>query len=107
MQSQSMTVMSRTRGIYAGVWLFNSVDLTAYFSHVIPGKKRATLGNPQAIDADGLLLDVDVQSVTDNPSTREDKRQDTDHFFRAAFIKVVNGKEKRYRQCRICPCVEQ
>ncbi len=64
MQSQSMIVMSQTRGIYAGVWLLNSVDLTAYFSHVISGKKHATLGNPQAIDTDGLLLDVDVQSIS-------------------------------------------
>ena len=74
---------------------------------VFSGKKksRVTLGNPQAIDADGLLMDVDVQSVDDNSSTREDKRQDVDHFFRAAVIKEVNGKSKRYRSCKICPCV--
>jgi hypothetical protein len=34
-----------------------------------------------AIDADGLLLDVDVQSVEDNPSTCENKWQDIDQFF--------------------------
>ena len=27
---------------------------------------RATLGNPVAIDADGLLMDVDVQAIDDN-----------------------------------------
>jgi hypothetical protein len=43
-------------------------------------KKRGTLGNPTAVDADGLLVDVDVQSlaVDNNPAAREDKRQDVD-----------------------------
>ena len=36
-------------------------------------KKSVTLGNPQVTDADGLLIDVDVQLVNDNPSTCEDK----------------------------------
>lgn len=50
-------------------------------------------------------MDLDVQAVDDNPSTREDKRQDVDHFFRAAVIKEVNTKLKKYRSCKICPCV--
>ena len=62
-----------------------------------------TLGNPQAIHADGLLIDVDVQPVNDNSSTREDKRQDVDHFFRTAVVKEVNGKSKKYQSCKICP----
>jgi hypothetical protein len=38
-------------------------------------RKRAMIGNPQAVDADGLLMDVDVQQVNDNnnPCTYEDK----------------------------------
>jgi hypothetical protein len=66
-------------------------------------KKSATLGNPQATDADGLLIDVDVQLVNDNPSTREDKQQDVDHFFRPAVVKDVNGKSKKLRACKLCP----
>jgi hypothetical protein len=42
---------------------------------------RASLGNPVAVDADGLLMDVDVQAIDDSQPTREDKRQDVDHFF--------------------------
>ncbi|KAI0273133.1 hypothetical protein BGY98DRAFT_936385 [Russula aff. rugulosa BPL654] len=34
-------------------------------------KSRTTLGNPQAVDVDGLLIDVDVQPVTNNSSTSE------------------------------------
>ena len=44
-------------------------------------KNRATLGNPVAVDADGLLMDVDVQSIDDSLPTCEGKRQDVDHFF--------------------------
>jgi hypothetical protein len=63
-----------------------------------------TLGNPVATDADGLLLDVDVQRIDENPvPTCEDKRQDIDHFFRAAIEREVNGKSKKYRACRLCP----
>jgi len=72
------------------------------FFDVLGKKKSATLGNPQATDADGLLVDMDVQPVNDNPSTREDKRQDVDNFFRAAVVKGVNGKSKKYRACKLC-----
>jgi hypothetical protein len=71
---------------------------------VIGGNKRATLGNPVAVDADGLLVDVDVQLINDNPPTREDKRQDVDYFFRTAVVKDVNGKSKKYHACKLCPC---
>ena len=57
------------------------------FGVLLGEKKSATLGNPQATDANGLLVDVDVQSVNDTPSSREDKRQDVDHFFCTAVIK--------------------
>ena len=65
--------------------------------------KRATLGNPVAVDADGLLMDVDVQAIDDSLPTREDKRQDVDHFFGIAVVKDVNGKSKKYRACKLCP----
>jgi hypothetical protein len=76
---------------------------TRHFYDVVTGKKRATLSNPVAVDADGLLMDVDVQSINDNPPTREDKRQDVDQFFRTAVVKDVNGKSKKYRACKLCP----
>ena len=83
--------------------------MSDYLSDIFSGKKknasRATLRNPQAVDADGLLMDVDVQPANDNLSTREDKRQDVDHFFSPAFDKTVKGKVKKYRSCKICPCV--
>jgi len=66
-------------------------------------KKSATLGNPQAIDVDGLLADMEVQDVNDNPSTHEDKRQDVDHFFCTTVVKEVNGKSKKYHKCKLCP----
>jgi hypothetical protein len=42
--------------------VFLNRDVRHDFSDVFSGKKksRATLGNPQAIDTDGLLVDVDV-----------------------------------------------
>ena len=45
---------------------------------------------------------MDVQDINDNPSTREDKRQDVDYFFRTAVVKEVNGKSKKYRTCKLC-----
>jgi hypothetical protein len=76
---------------------------THHFYDVITGKKCTTLGNPVAVDADGLLMDVDVQSINNNPPTREDKQQDVDQFFCTAVVKDVNGKLKKYCACRVCP----
>ena len=69
-------------------------------------KKKApsgTLGNPVAVDDDGLLIDVDVQVVDDNRTTRADKRQDVDEFFLGATFKDMNGKSRKYRLCKLCP----
>jgi len=78
--------------------------LTDYFFDVLSAKKKnASLGNPQAVDADGLLIDVDVQPLVDNTFTREEKRQDVDHFFHPVFEKEVKGKTKKYRMCKLCP----
>ena len=65
-------------------------------------KKKATLGNPQAVNADGLLVDIDVQEVNDTPSMCEDKRQDVDHFFHTAIVKEVSSKSKNYHTCKSC-----
>lgn len=56
------------------------------------------------MDEDGLLIDVDVQSVDSSPAcTREDKQTDVDHFFHSAIVKIVKGKAKKYRDCKVCP----
>jgi len=67
-------------------------------------KKRVTLGNPSAKDADGMLLDINVNLLDETPS-REDKRRDIDHFFHVAVLKEVNGKSKKYCGCKLCPYV--
>jgi len=78
-------------------------NLTDYLSDFIPAKKKSvTLGNPQAINADGLLMDIDVQLVNNSSSAHEDKHQDINHFFHTAIVKEVNGKSKKYRTCKIC-----
>ena len=80
------------------------INLTDHFSDVLSDKKKtATLGNPQAIDMDGLLMDVGVQPVSDISSTCEDKQQDVNNFFYTAVVKEVNGKLKKYHMCKICP----
>jgi hypothetical protein len=91
--------VSRTR-----VWFSRYLSTcTNHHSNVITGKtKHATLDNPVAIDADGLLMDVDVQLVNDNPSSCEDKHQDVDHFFCPAVVKNVNRKSKKYCACKSC-----
>jgi hypothetical protein len=55
------------------------------------------------VDADGLLLDVDVQDINDETLSREEKRRDVNQFFEQAVIKEVNGKKKQYCACKRCP----
>jgi hypothetical protein len=66
-------------------------------------KKRPTLGNPVATDAEGFLMDIDVQEIDADVVTREEKRRDVDRFFQPAIVKDVNGKQKKYRICKLCP----
>lgn len=73
----------------------------------IAKKKRNTLGNPTATDGDGILADIDVQEIDDEEAgtTREEKRRDVDHFFHPANRRIINGKSKLYRTCKLCPYV--
>ncbi|KAI9507403.1 hypothetical protein F5148DRAFT_1308525 [Russula earlei] len=64
-------------------------------------RKSVTLGNPHATDANGLLIDVNVQFINNNTSMHEDKQQDVDHFFHPDVDKDVNGKAKK--ACKLCP----
>ena len=69
---------------------------------IFTGKnKHAILGNPVATNEDGLLIDVDIQSIEDNPVMCEDKRQDVDHFFHNEVVKDVNGKSEKYCACKL------
>lgn len=70
---------------------------------VVAKKKHGSLGNPVAIDEEGLLLDVEVQQTNESQSTREDKRRDVDQFFHAPVEKEIGGKKKRFCLCKLCP----
>ena len=74
-------------------------------SEITIGKTNSTsLGNPDAVDADGLLMDVDVQPITENNTkSREDRTQDIKEFFHPTFEKTVQGKSKKFRKCKKCP----
>ncbi|KAG6863128.1 hypothetical protein C0993_012772 [Termitomyces sp. T159_Od127] len=70
----------------------------------VPSKKpRVSLGNPTAVGDNGLLADIDVQTINDEKATREDKRRDIDQFFHQPITKEVGGKEKKYCICKVCP----
>ncbi|KAH9012954.1 hypothetical protein EDB83DRAFT_2321819 [Lactarius deliciosus] len=63
-----------------------------------PGSKDA-LRQSDAVDKDGFLIDVDVQSISDAPKVSlKDQSRDVDHFFTPAFVK----KDKNYCNCSIC-----
>ena len=64
---------------------------------------RPTLGNPDDRDADGMLIDVDVQSIDDATAlSNEEKWWDIDEFFKAAVTRCVEGKSQKYHACKIC-----
>ena len=87
---------------------FQLLSLTPVINIHIAKKKRATaatLGNPTATDADGFLEDIDVQAVDEGVKgpSREDRRRDVDNFFHPNTVRIVNGKGKTYRVCKVCP----
>ncbi|KAG6871438.1 hypothetical protein C0993_003283, partial [Termitomyces sp. T159_Od127] len=70
----------------------------------VPLKKPCILlGNPTAVGNDGLLADINVQSIEEQKEAHEDKQRDVDHFFHKPMTRQVNGKEKRYCLCKVCP----
>ncbi|KAH9039773.1 hypothetical protein EDB85DRAFT_1887188 [Lactarius pseudohatsudake] len=55
-------------------------------------KNTTTLGNPDAVDADGFLEDINVQSIDeDNGLGGADRTQDVKEFFHPTFVKDVTG----------------
>jgi hypothetical protein len=55
------------------------------------------------VDNDGILIDVDVQPITDTAPTHEGKTADLDAFFGVMFDHAgTNAKVKKHRKCKIC-----
>lgn len=55
------------------------------------------------MDEDGILADVDVQSITDTQPSREDKTVDIDAFFEKPFkCAGKSGTIKDHRKCKNC-----
>jgi hypothetical protein len=56
------------------------------------------------VNEDGILADIDVQSVAESGSTSESKTIDIDRFFSAPYDHLgANGKVTKHRKCKICP----
>jgi len=71
-------------------------------------KSRASAISPEQevaiVDEDGILADIDVQSVAESGSTRESKTIDINWFFSAPYDhQGANGKVTKHRKCKICP----
>ena len=69
---------------------------------IVAKKKHGSLGNPVAVDDEGLLLDVEVQQTDIGLPTCEEKRHNVDHFFHAPVEKVVGEKKKKLCVCKLC-----
>jgi hypothetical protein len=72
---------------------------------VVAIQTRTSLGNPKDVDSEGLLVDVNVQPIDVDVPSREEKRRDIDRFFQPPVMKIIDGKEKKYCSCKICPYV--
>ena len=65
---------------------------------------RATVEDAEDVDEDGILTDIDVQSIADSGPTREDKTRDINEFFGKPFeCAGANGTVKKHRKCKVCP----
>jgi hypothetical protein len=57
----------------------------------------------EACSADGIPIDVDVQSIVEPITTHKGKTVDIDAFFGDTFEhKGTNSKVKKHRKCKIC-----
>jgi hypothetical protein len=63
----------------------------------------ATVENAEDVNEDGILIDIDVQSIADSGPTREDKTRDICKFFGDMFEYAgANGAVKKHCRCRVC-----
>jgi hypothetical protein len=68
--------------------------------------KRTT--DPQEVDPDGVLADVDVMDISQSTSKarRKDGGRDLDAFFTPIYDKKgIDGKVRKYRNCKCCEYV--
>ena len=77
-------------------------DVLFLLTIVIAKKIHASLGNPVALNSEGFLTDIDIQSLDEDSLTWEDKWHDINHYFSAPVVMMVNGKTKKYCSCKIC-----
>jgi hypothetical protein len=70
----------------------------------LPAKKKRKTAIPavsEALDVDGIPVDVDVQSIME--LTPDGKTADVDEFYGAPFDHMgTNGKVKKHRKCKVC-----
>ena len=65
---------------------------------------RATVEDAEDVDEDGILADIDVQSIANSGPTREDKTHDIDEFFGKPFkCTGANSTVKKHRKCKVFP----
>ncbi|PSS34107.1 hypothetical protein PHLCEN_2v1848 [Hermanssonia centrifuga] len=58
---------------------------------------------PDAVDADDFLADIDVPAVKPATSPAEDRSRNVNNFFGQNFDSIgVNGITKKYRNCMVC-----
>jgi hypothetical protein len=58
---------------------------------------------PEALDANGILADIDVQPI-DSTSSPNAGKLNIDQFFRVPFNATgKNGIKKEHRKCKLCP----
>ena len=90
-----------------GMQLFH-VEILFLIIDIDLAKKNMISGNPDAIDAEGFLADIDVQSIDEDKGPADiDRTQDVKEFFHKPFTKEVTGKDgkkrlKLYHKCKHC-----
>ncbi|KZP31895.1 hypothetical protein FIBSPDRAFT_944523, partial [Athelia psychrophila] len=68
-------------------------------------KSRQSKAAPDPVDANGIPLDVNVQTISDDEPTKKNASADVDQFFSAPFDSPdKHGKMKAHRKCKGCSC---
>ena len=106
--SDAIGMVRRGQQCKKGTQLFH-VEILFLIIDIDLAKKNMISGNPDAVDAEGFLADIDVQSIDEDEGPADiDRTQDVKEFFHEPFTKEVTGKDgkkrlKLYRKCKHCP----
>lgn len=66
--------------------------------------RKSALNATETVDSDGILVDVDVQSIEDGGKSRSDRTRDISAFFDEPIPhKGKNGQTQLHRKCKLCP----